>query len=178
VAILAAAINRLPVFHVLNISEPGLIHVKRLSKSAAKVFDLLVTFCAQARVDIDVAVRHFEPFEPRLGVCVRSWGACCLPSKVANKSAAYHKALENKGQAGQAAAAAATAGGATLQTPTRPLPPPPTRPLPPPPTRSVRPSSTRSPAARARSGTNASDHATVDSATDAQSAEEFFASHR
>jgi len=183
VAIPAAAVNRLPVFQVLNISGPDVIHIKRLAKSAAKVFDPLVTFCAQARVDIDVAVRHLERFEPRLGVCVRSWGACCLLSKVANNSAAYHKALAKKGQAGQAAAAAATAGGATLPSPTRPLPPPPTRrlpppptrPLPPPPNRSVRPSS---PAARVRSGTNASDHATVDSATGAQSAEDFFASHR
>ena len=72
VAIPAAAVNRLPVFHVLNISGPDVIHVKRLAKSAAKVFDPLVTFCAQARVDIDVAVRHLERFEPRLGVCVRS----------------------------------------------------------------------------------------------------------
>jgi len=82
--------------------------------------------------------------------------------KVANTSEAYLKALAKKGQAGKAAAAVATAGGATLPSPSWPLPPPPTWSLP--------PSSTRSPAARARSGTNASDHATIDSATVAQSA--------
>ena len=109
-----------------------------------------------------MAVRHLERFEPRPGVCVRSWGACCVLFKVANTSAAYLKSLANKGQAGQAAAAVATAGGATLPSPTWPLPPPPTSSLP--------PSSTRSPAARARSGTNVSDHATIDSATGAQSA--------
>ena len=170
VPIPAAAVNRLPVFDSLNISGLDVVYVKRLAKSAAKVFDPLLTFCAQARTDIDVAVRHLERYEPRLGVCVRSWGACCLLSKVANNSAAYHKALAKKGQAVQAAAAAATAGGAPLPLPTRPLPPPPTRSLP--------PSSTSSPAARAGSGTNASDHATVESATGAQSAEDFFASHR
>jgi len=90
-----------------------------------------------------------------------------LLSKVAKNSVAYHKALANKAQAVQAAAAAATAGEAPLPSLTRPLPPPPTRSLP--------PSSTSSPAARVGSGTNASDHETVDSA---QSAEDFFASHR
>jgi len=169
-AIPAATVNRLPDFDVLNISGLEVLHFKRLKKSAAKVFSPLVTFCAQGRVDIDVAVRHLEWFEPRLGVCFRSWGACSLLSKVADNSSAYHEALAKKGQAGQAAAAAATAGVATLPSPTRPLPPPPTR--------SLRPSSTRSPAARARSGTNASDHATVDCATGAQSAENFFPSHR
>jgi len=93
VAIPPAAGNLLPDFDVLNISGLDVLHVKRLTKSAAKVFDPLVAFCAQARVDIDVAVRHLERFEPRLGVCVRIWGACCLLSKVANNSSAYHKAL-------------------------------------------------------------------------------------
>jgi len=93
-----------------------------------------------------------------------------LLSKVDNNSAAYHKALAKKGQAVQAAAAAATAGRAPLPSLTRPLPPPPTRSLP--------PSSTSPPAARAGSGANTSDHATVDSATGAQSAEDFCASLR
>ena len=85
VAIPAAAVNNLPVFDVLNISGLYVLHFKRLAKSAAKMFDPLVTFCVQARVDIDVAVRHLERFEQRLGVCVRSWGACCLLFKVAKQ---------------------------------------------------------------------------------------------
>ena len=93
-----------------------------------------------------------------------------VPCCHTNNSAAYHKALAKKGQAVQAAAATATAGRAPLPSPTRPLPRPPTRSLP--------PSSTSSPAALAGSGANASDHATVDSATGAQSAEDFCASHR
>jgi len=79
VAIPAAAVNRLPAFDALNIPKLEVVHGKRLEKSNAKVFYPLVTCCAQARTDIDVVVRHLERYEPRLGVCVRSWGPCCLP---------------------------------------------------------------------------------------------------
>ena len=71
-AIPAAAVNRLPVFDALNISGLDVVHAKRLANSAAKVFDPLVTICAQERTNIDVAVRHLERYEQWLGVCVRS----------------------------------------------------------------------------------------------------------
>jgi len=75
VAIPAAAVNRLQVFDAVNVSGLDVVHVKRLENSTTHVYDPLVTFCAQARTDIDVAVRLLDRYEPRLGVCAGSWGA-------------------------------------------------------------------------------------------------------
>ena len=75
VAIPVAAVNRLQVSDALNVFGLDVVHVKRLEKSTAHVYDPLVTSCAQVRTDIDVAVRHLDRYKPRLGVCTGNWGA-------------------------------------------------------------------------------------------------------
>ena len=170
VAIPAAAVNRFPDFDALHISGLDVVPVKRIEQSTAKVVTPLSPVAHSREPTVTWLSGTWNGTSRGSAFASGAGDPTVFLQKVANNSAAYHKVLAKKGQAVQAAAAAAKAGGAPLPSPTRPLPLPPTRSLP--------PLSTSSPAARAGSGTDASDHETVDRATCAQSDEDFFASHR
>jgi len=90
------SVNRMQVFDVPALGIPGAEkkHINRLTKRAAEFFLNDRPFCQQARHVIAGAIIYLEQHEPRLAVCVRSWGSCALLSKRANYAYEHYRRTE------------------------------------------------------------------------------------
>ena len=96
------SINRMPVLAhpAINIPEHDQTHVHALAKQAAGLFNKEVSFCRQTKEALNGAITYLELWEPRLTVCIRSWGACSLLSSVANDAAEYRARARKRAAAG------------------------------------------------------------------------------
>lgn len=130
----AASVNRMRVVGVAAAGIPDkevdvrhLLHVTRL---AATHFNKTKPFCQQERIVLGHAIAYLELHEPRLAVCVRSWGACALLSRVSNKRSEHRARMEAKREAAAAAATNTAQSSASQQVgPWTLSPPPPPPPL-------------------------------------------------
>lgn len=116
------SVNRMSVFThpAIAIPEADQAHVHTVTKQAAQFFNKKVHFCKQTRGAINDAVAYLELWEPRLAVCVRSWGACSLLSSIANDAAEYRARAHQL-----AAARAAVRSNTALASVPAPRSPPP-----------------------------------------------------
>jgi len=108
------------------------VEVRRLrpvTHLAATHFNKTKPFCQQERLVLGHAIAYLELQEPRLAVCLRSWGASALLYGLSNNMSEHHGGMEAKRVAAAAAATTAAQSSASLQVGPRPLTPPP----PPPP---------------------------------------------
>jgi len=128
----AASVNRMRVVGVAAVGIPDkemdvrhLLHVTHL---AATHFNKTKPFCQQERLVLGHAIAYLELQEPRVAVCVHSWGAYALLSRLSNNRSEHRARMEAKREAAAAAATTKAQSSASQQVGPRPLPPPPSPP--------------------------------------------------
>jgi len=114
------AINRMSVFNepALGISNADKKHLRLLTSRAIEYCQKDRPFWQQARHIIAGAITYLELHEPRLALCVRSWGSCSLLSKRVNNAYEHHRRMDAKRlAAGKPPAAAPPPQAPPAQTP-------------------------------------------------------------
>ena len=130
----ASSVNRMRLVGVAAVGIPdNEVEVRRLRQVthlAATHFNKTKPFCQLERLVLGHAIAYLELHEPRLAVCVRSWGACALLSRLSNKRSEHRARMEAKREAAAAAATNTAQSSASQQVgPWTLSPPPPPPPL-------------------------------------------------
>ena len=117
----AKSVNRMKVFGspALGIPISDAKRLRGLVRRAAADFVTgeRQTFRTQSWDVLEKAITRLELDEPRLAVCVRSWGACALLSRTANNAADYAVQVAGQSWAAPPAAAAESAASESLPPP-------------------------------------------------------------
>jgi len=80
----------------LGISNADKKHLRLLTSRAVEYCQKDRPLCQQARHIIGGAITYVELHEPRLALCVRSWGSCSLLSKRVKNACEHHRHMEAK----------------------------------------------------------------------------------